>query len=111
MTATNEKIDALEFITTVTYPCLFYAGHSAPAGTTVALLDGNDYEQFVELFDLEGTVRIDGVWNWDGEGDPRTFGGIVWKVQVFSDENTWKKQDAEANAYAGVRHAENEEGE
>lgn len=55
-------------------PIGFYASIGKPAGEEFVLNDPDYTTPFDgELFDLNGTVDQDGIWRWDGEGNPTDF--------------------------------------
>ena len=49
---------------------VFYASQGAPAGETVELDPEDMALEEWGWCGLEGTVDADGIWRWDGEGDP-----------------------------------------
>lgn len=91
---------AQEFVNSIEFPCFFFAGNGAPAGKTYAILENTELP--VDLDDIEGELEEygqfictnhdngNGGWN---HSDKR--GNTITKIQIYSDEVEWKKQQAE----------------
>ena len=76
------------------YAVVFYAGVGCPGGTSIALINHETTTPF-DLDNLDGVVT-DGIWSWDGEGQPTDGrGNSVLKIQVYNDEDEYVRQYVE----------------
>lgn len=88
---------AQEFSNSLTSPTVFVASVGTPTGKRVALLDDTDFP--FNLGDLTGSVDSQGVWQWDGEGDPTDDrGNNITLVRVYNDATEYNEQRAEYDA-------------
>lgn len=109
------SMTAAQYLNTITYAVLRYAGHGAPAGQDLALLlddqgapyfdlpihpTGDRDRAFHDLLDdLVGTVRDDGSWEWDGNADLRDCNNnSVLAIWIRSDRDAYETERQEFEA-------------
>lgn len=97
-------MNAQDFVDSIEYPVVFFAGNGCPGGRSIAILDETTLP--FDLSDIEGEVT-DGILEannlTDGPGvndwkfsDERA--NTIYKIQVSNDEETWTAQNEEYNA-------------
>lgn len=99
---TGDKImTAQEFVNSVEFPCFFFAGVGAPAGSTIAILP--ETELPVDLDEVTG-VTADGVFECDNYTDGSGLhdwryrddrGNTITKIQIFSSKELWDREYSE----------------
>jgi hypothetical protein len=98
---TTTTINAQEFVNGLEFPVVFFAGVGCPSGQSIAILDGTELP--FDLSDVEGAVE-DGQFEAnnlsDGPGaHDWTFSdwnsNTIYKIQGFSDESIWNRQNDE----------------
>ncbi len=83
----NDYADAREDVV------IFFAGVGHPTGDyCLADCPDDDFADRRGLFDLTGTVDVDGDWRWDGEGNPTDDrGNTIYKVHAYVDAAKWSE--------------------
>jgi hypothetical protein len=67
----------------------FFTSVGIPTGQEI-LLNNPDYTTpFDDLFRIRGTVGADGIWHWDGEGNPTDFQrNTVLRIDAWYDDES-----------------------
>jgi hypothetical protein len=83
----------LEFYNSRPVSVLWVCGVGCPGGTTYhddpdgddeGDADFSEFDLFDRFLGLEGEVRADGRWHWDGEGDVRDLQhNTIYNIQVW----------------------------
>lgn len=97
-------MNAQEFVDTLEFPVVFFAGNGSPGGTSIAILDETTLP--FDLDEVEGEINGDvfeatnlnngsGLHGWQFSDFKSN---IIYKIQVFSDKEIWERQNDEYNA-------------
>ena len=87
----TDKITLLDYANARDNVVLFYASFGKPTGEYEVMghreMDFAD-ERGVDL--LTGTIDADGMWSWDGEGEPTdNQRSTITKLQAYVDAKRW----------------------
>lgn len=100
-TTTLTTINAQEFVNGLEFPVVFFAGVGCPGGQSIAILEGTELP--FDLSDIDGEVeagQLDATNLSSGPGShdwkfSDWNSNTVYKIQCFSDESIWNRQNDE----------------
>lgn len=80
-----------------------YIAIGNPTGSELAYCPEYYEIPIYDLEELQGEVDQDGVWRWDGQGNPRTYHGnnSVTKITIGPDPTVYDQQIEEYEEYPG----------